>query len=400
MSESNAYADNGSEVDDNDGIQFVTSVEAGRTAFVEITSSSDGFVNAWIDSNINGEFDAGEQIITSEVVTSGSNVVAYDVPATSETGSTWARFRLSSEPVLSSIGGVSDGEVEDYKIDISEYNATTTLYYPSADSWATIAFEDNWPLVGDYDMNDLIIHYRLTSYETEGNLTHVKIEGEVVALGAYYHNGFAFRLPGLLRNEVDTEGLSFKINGAEQSTAPLEADKDEAIFIIANDFWDFVTSGENCNYYRTEEGCGSNIQMTFSLEIPLEANVSKANVAGFPYDPFIFSSEGHIRSYVFGEAPGRRFEVHLKNQAPTEAFQTNFLNRGDDASNADNGEYFINANGMPWAINIPYEWKHPVEYIDIKNAYPDFHSFVTSSGELNTDWFTVEKSATNNVFKQ
>lgn len=56
LSEPNAYADNGSEVDDNDGIQFVTGVEAGKTAIVDITSSADGFVNGWIDSDNDGEF--------------------------------------------------------------------------------------------------------------------------------------------------------------------------------------------------------------------------------------------------------------------------------------------------------------------------------------------------------
>ena len=399
LTEPNAYADDGSGVDDNDGIQFVTGVEAGKTAIVDITSSADGFVNAWVDADKDGEFDADEQVIISEAVNAGSNIVAYDVPTWSETGSTWARFRLSSEESLSPIGGVSDGEVEDYKIDIAEQNVTA-MHYPSSNTWATLAFEDNWPLVGDYDMNDLVVNYRLSSYDVEGTLMRVKIEGQVVAIGASYHNGFAFRLPGLLRNEVDTNRLIFKINGVEQNISPLEEGKDEAIFIIADDLWDFVTSGETCKYYRTEEGCGSNIQMTFSIEIPLEANVNKDNVANFPYDPFIFSSEGQERNYVFGEAPGRRFEVHLKNQAPTEAFQSNFLGRGDDASDAENGEYFINANGMPWAINIPYEWEHPVEYMDIKYAYPDFHSFVTSSGGLNVDWFTVEKSDANNVFKQ
>jgi LruC domain-containing protein len=399
VSEPNAYADNGSEVDDNDGIQFVTGVEAGTTAIVDINSSGDGFVNAWLDSDKDGEFDVDEQIITAEPVISGSNVVAYDVPTWAETGTTWTRFRLSSEASLSPIGGVADGEVEDYAIDIAEQNVTA-MHYPSPDTWATLAFEDNWPLVGDYDMNDLVVHYRLSSYDVAGTLMRVKIEGKIVAIGASYHNGFAFRLPGLLRSQVDTGRLSFKINAVEQSVTPLEAATDEAIFIIADDLWDFVTSGENCKFYRTEAGCGSSIQMTFSLEIPMEANVNKANVADFPYDPFIFASEGQERSYVFGEAPGRRFEIHLKNQAPTDAFQANFLGRGDDASNASNGQYFINANGMPWAINIPYEWDHPVEYMDIKYAYPNFHSFVTSSGELNVDWFTVEKSAPNNVFKQ
>jgi len=399
LTEPNAYADDGSGIDDNDGIQFVTGIEAGKTAIVDITSSANGFVNAWIDADKDGEFDVDEQVIISEAVSAGSNIVAYDVPTWSEPGSTWSRFRLSSEESLSPIGGVSDGEVEDYQIDIAEQNVTT-MHYPSSDTWATLAFEDNWPLVGDYDMNDLVVHYRLSSYDVEGTLMRVKIEGEIVAIGASYHNGFAFRLPGLLRSEVDTNRLVFKINGVVQSVLPLEEGKDEAIFIIADDLWDFVTSGETCKYYRTEAGCGSNVQMTFSLEIPMEANVSKDNVADFPYDPFIFSSAGQERNYVFGEAPGRRFEVHLKNQAPTEAFQSNFLGRGDDASDADNGEYFINANGMPWAINIPYEWQHPVEYMDVKYAYPDFHSFVTSSGALNVDWFTVEKSNTNNVFKQ
>ena len=399
LTEPNAYADDGSGIDDNDGIQFVTGIEAGKTAIVDITSSANGFVNAWIDADKDGEFDVDEQVIISEAVSAGSNIVAYDVPTWSETGSTWSRFRLSSEESLSPIGGVSDGEVEDYQIDIAE-QSVTTMHYPSSDTWATLAFEDNWPLVGDYDMNDLVVHYRLSSYDVEGTLMRVKIEGEIVAIGASYHNGFAFRLPGLLRSEVDTNRLVFKINGVVQSVLPLEEGKGEAIFIIADDLWDFVTSGETCKYYRTEAGCGSNVQMTFSLEIPMEANVSKDNVADFPYDPFIFSSAGQERNYVFGEAPGRRFEVHLKNQAPTEAFQSNFLGRGDDASDADNGEYFINANGMPWAINIPYEWQHPVEYMDVKYAYPDFHSFVTSSGALNVDWFTVEKSNTNNVFKQ
>lgn len=397
--EPNAYADNGSAIDDNDGIQFVTGLEAGKTAIVDINASGDGFVNAWVDSDKNGEFDSDEQIIISEPVTSGSNVIAYDVPTWGETGTTWSRFRLSSEESLSAVGGVSDGEVEDYKIDIAEQNVTAN-HYPSADSWATLAFEDNWPLVGDYDMNDLVVRYRLSSYDVEGTLMRVKIEGEVVAIGASYNNGFAFRLPGLLNSEVDTGRLSFKINNVEQSTSPLESGRDEAIFIIANDLWDYVTPGENCKYYRTETGCGSNIQMTFSLEIPLEANVNKADVADFPYDPFVFASKDAQRSYIFGEAPGRRYEIHLKNQAPTEAFQTNFLGRGDDRSDIANGAYFINENGMPWAINIPYEWEHPLEYMDIKYAYPNFHSFVTSSGALNTDWFTVEKNNTNNVFKQ
>ncbi|MEO6150835.1 MAG: LruC domain-containing protein, partial [Mucilaginibacter sp.] len=35
-----------------------------------------------------------------------------------------------------------------------------TSYFPSKDAYAQVAFEDNWPAKGDYDLNDLVIDYR------------------------------------------------------------------------------------------------------------------------------------------------------------------------------------------------------------------------------------------------
>lgn len=399
LAEPNAYASNGTDIDDNDGVAFVTGIEAGKTAIVSVDASASGLLSAWIDFDKNGVFDDDEQIFTDLAVNAGTNNLAYDVPTWSVAGSSWARFRISSQTGLSPIGGAADGEVEDYAINIAEQNVIAT-HYPSENGWATLAFEDNWPLMGDYDMNDVVVQYNLASYAVDNNLMRVKISGKVMATGASYHNGFAFRLPGLLRSEVDTSRLSYKINGVAQQTSPLEEGRNEAIFIIADDLANYVTAGENCKYYRTEPGCGSNIQMTFELEVPMQANKDKAEVAAFPYDPFIFAAQGFQRSYIFGEAPNRRFEVHLKNQAPTEAFQANFFGRGDDASDADNQQYFINANGMPWAINVPYEWEHPIEYMDIKFAYPDFHGFVSSSGQSNLDWYKAEKATTKNVFKE
>ncbi|WP_045858509.1 LruC domain-containing protein [Teredinibacter purpureus] len=396
--EPNAYASNGSGIDDNDGVNFVTGSEAGQSAIVEVESSATGYLNAWVDWDRDGEFDSDEQTITAKAVNAGQNIVVYGVPTWAEPGSTWSRFRISSQQNVGPTGGVSDGEVEDYKIDVAEQNVTVARY-PAANAWATLAFEDNWPLMGDYDMNDLVVHYRLSSFTSEDTLLRIKIEGEIVAIGASFHNGFAFRIPGLLRSEIDQSRAEFIINNQRRELL-LETNQDDAIFIIANDLWDFVTPGENCKFYRTEPECGSNIQMTFSLEIPVVANVAAQNIASFPYDPFIFGTEGHERSYVFGEAPGRRYEIHLKNQAPTAAFQDNFLGRGDDASNAAFGEYFVNENGMPWAINIPYEWQYPIEYMDVKYAYPDFHGHVSSAGANNVDWFTVEKSNPNNTFTQ
>jgi len=260
-SEPNAWASGGEDPADNDGINFVTGIEVGSTSLLEIESSGDGFVNAWADWDHNGEFEQGEKIITAEPVQAGSNVVVVDVPNHAEFGDTWSRFRLSSIEDIDANGGVPDGEVEDYRITVTSENVVTS-YYPSQGGYATLAFEDSWPIEGDYDLNDLVIHYRLTRHESQGQLLKVRIEGKVMAIGASFHNGFAFHLKGLQRTDINELYTKSSINGVDQPS-PLEAGRDQAIVIVANDIFDFVTSGENCKYYRTEAGCGSNAQLTF-----------------------------------------------------------------------------------------------------------------------------------------
>ena len=46
-------------------------------------------------------------------------------------------------------------------------------YYPSPATYATLAFEDQWPITGDYDLNDLVIHYQ---YKIISNAQHNIVE--------------------------------------------------------------------------------------------------------------------------------------------------------------------------------------------------------------------------------
>ena len=45
------------------------------------------------------------------------------------------------------------------------------------------------------------------------------------------------------------------------------------------------------------------------------------------------------------------------------------------------------ANGFPFALNLPAQWRVPVEGFDMGLAYPDFASFVASAGTQATDWY-------------
>ena len=389
--------DSSDDNDDEDGVDFVTGTVVNNSALVQVTASDSAYLNAWIDFDHDGQFDSDEKIFSATSVNAGTNTLSYSVPAWAQTGNTWSRFRISSTENLEASGGVSDGEVEDHPLEITEPN-TSTSYYPNASEWATVAFEDHWPIVGDYDFNDLVVYYRITETVQDGHVIRIKLEGEFAAVGASYHNGFAFRLPGVARTSIDESNLRFLINDSLQSSSPLEEDRNEAIIIIANDAWDYVSPGENCNFYRSEPGCGSNIQMEFSVTIPLTTPVPTSTMPNPPYDPFLFATSGFGHGYLYGEAADRGFEIHLKNQAPTEAFHFSLLGRGDDASDTNQETYFLNNNGMPWAINIGTQWQHPVEHIDIIYAYPLLQSHINSTSNQYQDWYTPLNAANSHLF--
>ena len=382
---------------DDDGVAFVTGIEVGNLAVLQLVASSSAFVNAWIDFDGNGVFGTDEKIIDALPVIAGSNIISYEVPTWAEANSTWARFRISSTADLGPTGGVSDGEVEDYLVDITEANVSIE-YYPSASGWATIAFEDNWPIVGDYDFNDLVMNYRISEYILDGEVIRVKLEGQIAAVGGSYHNGFAFQLPGISRETINEDDIRYTINNVPQLTSPLEQGRDKAIAIITNDVWDYVSAGENCKYYRSEPGCGSKIQMHFSMTLPMTRAIPIEEMPAFPYDPFLFATESYEHGYVFGQAPGRAYEIHLPNKAPTEAFRTDFFNRGEDKSEPDNERYFVNENGMPWAINVGTQWQYPLEYMDVIYAYPLFSSFIINEGRIDDDWFIENNANIKNTF--
>ena len=92
---------------------------------IEVTLSSPGFVDAWIDFNADGDWDdPGEQILSSANFTASSLTQTFyvTVPATAPDATTntrtFARFRSSSSGGLTTTGLAVDGEVEDYAVTI------------------------------------------------------------------------------------------------------------------------------------------------------------------------------------------------------------------------------------------------------------------------------------------
>ncbi len=118
--------------DDEDGIAFGTiQVGAlGAQVTVNVQNAPAGArVDGWIDFNQDGNWGGpGERIADSVLVANGNNVLMFDVPATAEAGTTFARFRISTSTDVGIGGFIPEGEVEDHVVTIVAPTASEGLF--------------------------------------------------------------------------------------------------------------------------------------------------------------------------------------------------------------------------------------------------------------------------------
>ena len=74
-------------LDDEDGVAFPWALFAGFEGTVDVTVSTGGYspgvLNAWLDFNMDGDWDDnGEQIASDVVLDDGTHTLAFDVPLT------------------------------------------------------------------------------------------------------------------------------------------------------------------------------------------------------------------------------------------------------------------------------------------------------------------------------
>lgn len=124
-----AMGDDNHADDDEDGVVFTSELTPGGTATVEVTASTQGYLNAWMDCNRNGVFDGrDEQIFSDTRLVAGVNRLDFTIPANVSAGDCYARFRFNTRGLLPQYGPAQDGEVEDYKVSIGSAEVS---YLPS-----------------------------------------------------------------------------------------------------------------------------------------------------------------------------------------------------------------------------------------------------------------------------
>lgn len=111
--------DTTSSPDDEDGVMLSTMTPGKQASATTVITDGPVYLDGWVDFNADGDFtDDLEQIFQSVTVSIGTVTTSFNVPSDATVGSTYARFRVSTTEALGHGGAASDGEVEDYAVEI------------------------------------------------------------------------------------------------------------------------------------------------------------------------------------------------------------------------------------------------------------------------------------------
>ncbi len=108
--------------DDEDGVTFTSQLISGSTATITVASSVDGYLDAWMDFNGDGQWTAtAEHIFTSVPLAAVTNNLSFNIPTSATPGTSYIRFRFRDyDNPLNYNGAAENGEVEDYRVEIMD----------------------------------------------------------------------------------------------------------------------------------------------------------------------------------------------------------------------------------------------------------------------------------------
>ncbi len=251
-------------------------------------------------------------------------------------------------------------------------------YYPSASGFANIAFEDNWPTKGDYDLNDVVVKYRYT-FESNAQNKVVNIKGDynVTAVGASFKNGFGVQFPFAASAVQSVSGQKFKDNYITLAANGVEAGQSKAV-IIPFDNTDLMLNNPDNSYFVNVLNSKDKVTngATATVEMKLSTPIAQSTITGASINSFLISNSR------------RTHEVHLPGYAPTDKADAKLLGQGDDNSIPSSSRYYLTKENWPWAISFADNFTYPIEQVKITDAYLHFADWASSGGSLFPDWYT------------
>ena len=266
-------------------------------------------------------------------------------------------------------------------------------FYPNAMGYGSLAFEDNWPNKGDFDMNDLVMGYRMVEVlNAKNEVVDLQLNYQITARGAQADNAFAVHLPGVAPTAIDTAKSSLQV-GTQGPVALLpETGQREAVVIMAPSINSLTNTGlkGDCAFFNTVNSCPRNAPVPMVANIHFQQPLPQGQLGAAPYNPFMYKNR-----YA-----GRGREVHLPDHPPTDKMNWALFGTGDDASIPAEGIFYRSKSAKePFALDIPENWRYPAERNVLSQAYRNFLRWTSGELSLATERWYVTNFVDTLLFK-
>ena len=255
------------------------------------------------------------------------------------------RTRALSSPLPDTDG---DGVPDIYDAYPDDPEIAFEVSFPADGSrFFTVAYEDNFPALGDGDYNDFVVNYSITARVVLGKLFAVTGTATALAKVAGYDHefGLMLRIPGA------SGTLSTTLNGAAQiQNLPMTEEFRIPLFtstaeVLAN-------------------GGG---QASFTILLNTTPGTLLTDMPPAPFDPYLYIKNTD-------------YDVHLIGQEPL------------PGSRLTSDEDYRDGDGFPRALLVPGNFSPPGEVTSILDAYPLFQSWVDTEGTEAVDWYFYPES--------
>lgn len=255
---------------------------------------------------------------------------------------------------------------------VEKPQAPASVNYRYAVTFSGIyAMEDQWPVFGDYDMNDAVVKLSITAYgdgaatsEAEAKkikLTTAEVKATFMAVGADNTLGAYVQMDHVAAGSATltaADGVS------------LESGQDRLVLRLTESV-SALMGGKyvNTKGNRSEANCRT---VSALLSVPGGINVQDLDFS-------------NVNFFITVNDPGNgpRREIHLKNFAMS--------SKGASSGDAQLDRYHT-ADNFVWGICMPgtgYQW--PDEQVSIKSVNANFVNWVTSGGTAGIGWYNANK---------
>jgi LruC domain-containing protein len=244
---------------------------------------------------------------------------------------------------------------------------SSNVYYPSSTSYYLVGYEDQYPQLGDYDFNDLVVAYRVNfGLNEELEVVTISAEGYLIARGGSYDHSWHLKIALPEGSQTDGSYQLYIPPGSSSGSELIQyidtsSGLDITLFNNTTSLFFDPASAFTNTLWDSEHVLGHK----FSFEITLSNPVSLGEMGQAPFDPYLYVHDTNL-------------EIHLAGKSPV-------MPESDNISKGFTS--FIDENGYPFALVFPEDWQFPNEYVDIGAAYPQLLEYIQSNRQNKVDWY-------------